>query len=160
MHQYVEPEPAGISDEIHFVLQRDGKAYDLINSRDTWGFAGAVSWQFDLIDHKFYVFDAHQQYPAGWFHIDVKPHDRWLLLLGMAPDGNIRTIKPVSGVSMPPNPSRSGIYEVRDGRLQFVRRAKGKDDLFEHLRTGDYYLASPGAGVAKVLDLDSPALFR
>ena len=48
LSQYLEDGGALNADVDHFVLQRDGKAYDLINSRDTWGFADAISWKIVL----------------------------------------------------------------------------------------------------------------
>jgi hypothetical protein len=83
LSEYLEGVGALNSDVNHFVLQRDGKAYDLINSRDTWGFAHAASWKIDLIGDKLYIFDAHQTWEPGWFHIVTLKSDWLLPRLGM-----------------------------------------------------------------------------
>jgi hypothetical protein len=153
-NQYLEDGGALSADVDHFVLQRDGKVYDLINARDTWGFADAASWRIGLTDHQLYVYDAHQEQEPGWYHIDIGKHDWLLPRLGMAPDGSIHAIYPPAGTDIPTDARPSEVFRLNDGHLQRIGPLEDYDDLFEHLKTGDYYLSPPGLGVRKIINLE------
>ena len=153
LSQYLEDGGALNADVDHFVLQRDGKAYDLINSRDTWGFADAISWKIVLIGDKLYIFDAHQTWEQGWFHIVTLKYDWLLPKLGMAPDGTIHKIERPTGIAMPSDIPTGSVFKIENGHLQYIGVLPDYDDLFEHLKTGDYYLTPPGTGVRKIIDL-------
>jgi hypothetical protein len=154
LSQYLEDGGALSADPVHFVLQRDGKAYDLINSRDSWGFANAISWNINLIGDRLYIYDAHEEREPGWFHIVVEKHDWLLPRLGMAPDGSIARTNVLTTASTPTDSVPGSVYKLQNERLEPVGIFNSYDSLFENLKTGDYYLASPGAGVVKVFDLE------
>jgi len=151
--QYTQGTSAMSHDVEHYVLQRDGKIYDLVNSDDTWGFGDAPSWRIDLIGDHLYVFDAHEDWEPGWFHITTQKYDWLLPRLGLEPDGKILRIAPPTGLSVPTSSQPGSLFRVESGHLQLVRAERDYDDLFEHLETGDYYLSTPGLGVRRVFDL-------
>jgi hypothetical protein len=157
LSQYLEDGGSYNADVDHYVLQRDGKAYDLINSRDTWGFGNASSWNIDLIGDQLYVFDAHHVSP-GWFRLTVGQRG-WLIdRLGFGPEGSFQVIPPQPAIALPQNPPRGGLFRLENNQLRYVGAFTKSDDLLEHVENGDYYLAPPGTGVRKVIDLkETPA---
>ena len=138
----------------HLVLQRDGNAYDLINSRDTWGFGNAHSWDIDLIGNQLYVFDAHQHVSPGWFHLSIGQHG-WLIdRLGFGPEGSFQRISPEPKVAIPSNAHRGALYRFEHGHLLYIATFRDSDDMLENVEDGDYYLTSPGVGVREIIDLE------
>jgi len=140
----------------HLVLERDGRAYDLIDKDDTWGFGNALSWKIDLVGDRLYVFDAHQNWEPGWFQIDVQKNDWLLPRMGFEPDGSIHRIGAPAGVSVPHDSIPGVLFKVENGHLVPVRQLRDYDDLFEHLESGVYYLSPPGLGIRRVIDLERP----
>jgi hypothetical protein len=154
LSQYLENGGSYNADVDHYVLQRDGKAYDLINSRDTWGFADTASWQIDLIGDQLYIFDAHQYVSPGWFHLSVGKRG-WLIdRLGFGPEGSFQRISPGPAITLPSNAAHGGLFRLENGQLRLVGIFTDGDDILEHVDSGDYFLAPPGIGVRKVIDLN------
>lgn len=154
LNQYLEDGGSYNSEVDHYVLQRDGKAYDLINSRDEWGFANAISWKIDLIGDRLYVFDAHQYVSPGWFHLTVGQRG-WLIdRLGFGPEGSFQTISPDPALPLPQNAAVGGLFRLENRQLRYVGIFADSDNLLEHVESGDYYLTPPGMGVRKVIDLN------
>jgi len=153
LSQYLEDGGSYNADVDHYVLQRDGKAYDLINSSDTWGFGNAASWDIDLIGDQLYVFDAHQHVSPGWFRLTVGQRG-WLIdRLGFGPEGDFKKIPPPA-VVVPPNVHPGGLYRLEGEQLRYVATFKDSDDLLEQVEGSDYYLAPPGIGIRKIINLE------
>ncbi|MGH9917714.1 MAG: hypothetical protein ACRD6W_02395, partial [Nitrososphaerales archaeon] len=137
LKRFREPTPATTHDIDHWVWICDGKAFELRNVEDTWGFAGARSWEFNLIGSKLYVYDADEHYPFGWVHTS---------------GGGWTLIPAPKGIKVPADPVNSGVYEI-DGDNTKLRADASNYEAFLKGKSGDYYIAPPGEGVVRVFEL-------